>query len=336
MADRSKAKDKVENPKAQFEKPKDIVQDKALSQHEKKKALNTWEQDERQLLTASNEGMPGSDEGSPVGWRQSPGRGCRHERRNRREAEAQTIPLADRSRARRSSPPADQQRCHCQRLNKSGSDEDVWCGTRRFMTPLRHQFPNQTKRGRGECIGALGNGNDEGDHPGHIVLDEFDLGNQRRQRSRVADAGAEQDNAEQGQEDVRAAREQERDRADDLNAVAGTCHEATVGAVTGISQPTSVRPAIAAAVAAPMARPANCAPSVGTNSENRCASSPIWAKSPSAIPADNVRNLRSRQTCEPSSGFAEGEVMEAAAAPVSIAVRRQTHVLRCLREHQIG
>jgi hypothetical protein len=41
MADRSKAKDKVENPKAQFEKPKDIVQDKALSQHEKKKALNT-------------------------------------------------------------------------------------------------------------------------------------------------------------------------------------------------------------------------------------------------------------------------------------------------------
>jgi len=26
-------------------------------------ALNTWEQDERQLLTASNEGMPGSDEG---------------------------------------------------------------------------------------------------------------------------------------------------------------------------------------------------------------------------------------------------------------------------------
>ena len=58
-----KAKNKVENPKAQFDKPKEIVQDKALSQHEKKKALNTWEQDERQLLTASNEGMPGSDEG---------------------------------------------------------------------------------------------------------------------------------------------------------------------------------------------------------------------------------------------------------------------------------
>jgi hypothetical protein len=63
MADSVKAKDKVENPKAQFDKPKDIVQDNALSQHEKKKALNTWEQDERQLLTASNEGMPGRDEG---------------------------------------------------------------------------------------------------------------------------------------------------------------------------------------------------------------------------------------------------------------------------------
>jgi len=58
-----KAKDKVENPKANFDKPKEIIQDKALSHDEKKKALNTWEQDERQLLTASNEGMPGSEEG---------------------------------------------------------------------------------------------------------------------------------------------------------------------------------------------------------------------------------------------------------------------------------
>ena len=63
MADSLKAKDKVENPEAHFENPKKIVQDKALTHDEKKKALNTWEQDERQLLTASNEGMPGSDEG---------------------------------------------------------------------------------------------------------------------------------------------------------------------------------------------------------------------------------------------------------------------------------
>jgi hypothetical protein len=63
MADRLKANDKVESPETHFDKPQEIVRDKALSQDEKKKALGTWEQDERQLLTASNEGMPGSDEG---------------------------------------------------------------------------------------------------------------------------------------------------------------------------------------------------------------------------------------------------------------------------------
>jgi hypothetical protein len=56
-------KNKIKNPEEHFDKPKDVVQDDALSHEEKKKALNTWEQDERQLLTASNEGMPGSDEG---------------------------------------------------------------------------------------------------------------------------------------------------------------------------------------------------------------------------------------------------------------------------------
>lgn len=56
-------KSKIVNPKVHFDKPKDVVQDDALSHQEKKQALNTWEQDERQLLTASNEGMPGSDEG---------------------------------------------------------------------------------------------------------------------------------------------------------------------------------------------------------------------------------------------------------------------------------
>ena len=57
------AKGKVENPEAHFAKPKEVVKDNALSNDEKKSALNTWEQDERQLLTASNEGMSGCDEG---------------------------------------------------------------------------------------------------------------------------------------------------------------------------------------------------------------------------------------------------------------------------------
>jgi hypothetical protein len=66
MANTSKTKDKVENPEAHFTKPKQVVKDKVLSHDDKKNALNTWEQDERQLLTASNEGMSGSDEGFRV------------------------------------------------------------------------------------------------------------------------------------------------------------------------------------------------------------------------------------------------------------------------------
>jgi hypothetical protein len=66
MANTSKTKNKVENPEVHFAKPKQVVKDNVLSHDEKKKALNTWEQDERQLLTASNEGMSGSDEGLRV------------------------------------------------------------------------------------------------------------------------------------------------------------------------------------------------------------------------------------------------------------------------------
>jgi len=54
---------KIEHPATSFENPKDVVRDEDLSHDEKKKVLDTWEQDARQLLTASNEGMPGSEEG---------------------------------------------------------------------------------------------------------------------------------------------------------------------------------------------------------------------------------------------------------------------------------
>lgn len=67
--EKSKVKDKVEKPEAHFDKPKEVVQDSALSRNEKEKALNTWEQDERQQLTASNEGMAGKDEGVRKGDR---------------------------------------------------------------------------------------------------------------------------------------------------------------------------------------------------------------------------------------------------------------------------
>jgi hypothetical protein len=53
----------IDNPATMFKKPSDVVNDPKLSNDEKKKALNAWEQDARQLMTASNEGMPGPEEG---------------------------------------------------------------------------------------------------------------------------------------------------------------------------------------------------------------------------------------------------------------------------------
>jgi hypothetical protein len=55
--------EKVKSPTTAYDKPHDILKDEELSHHEKKEALNTWEQDARQLMTASNEGMPGAEEG---------------------------------------------------------------------------------------------------------------------------------------------------------------------------------------------------------------------------------------------------------------------------------
>jgi hypothetical protein len=54
---------KVDNPETHYDKPADIAADKNLSHDEISKALNNWEQDARQLLTASNEGMAGRAEG---------------------------------------------------------------------------------------------------------------------------------------------------------------------------------------------------------------------------------------------------------------------------------
>ena len=50
---------KVEHPAQNYARPADLVRDEELSLEEKKKALDVWEQDARQLMTASNEGMEG-------------------------------------------------------------------------------------------------------------------------------------------------------------------------------------------------------------------------------------------------------------------------------------
>jgi len=63
MADPKSRTEKLEHPTQHYRSPQDIAQDPTLSADEKEKALDTWEQDARQMLTASNEGMPGSAEG---------------------------------------------------------------------------------------------------------------------------------------------------------------------------------------------------------------------------------------------------------------------------------
>jgi hypothetical protein len=55
--------EKMTSAAGTYDNPHDIVKDKALSHKEKKDKLNTWEQDARQLMTASNEGMPSPGEG---------------------------------------------------------------------------------------------------------------------------------------------------------------------------------------------------------------------------------------------------------------------------------
>ena len=60
-------KGKLENPANHYNSPDDILNDDNLSPAEKWQALDTWEQDARQMLTASNEGMAGDREGRGQG-----------------------------------------------------------------------------------------------------------------------------------------------------------------------------------------------------------------------------------------------------------------------------
>ena len=55
--------EKIQHPQNYYVTPDELIKDQSLSWEEMKTALAVWEQDARQMLTASNEGMPGSDEG---------------------------------------------------------------------------------------------------------------------------------------------------------------------------------------------------------------------------------------------------------------------------------
>ena len=53
--------EKVQKPAVHFEEPLDVVADPSLSKPQKAKALDTLEQDARQLSEASAEGMAGGE-----------------------------------------------------------------------------------------------------------------------------------------------------------------------------------------------------------------------------------------------------------------------------------
>jgi hypothetical protein len=55
--------ERIEHPQSHYATPDELTEDSALSLDDKMKALKIWEQDARQMLTASGEGMPGSEEG---------------------------------------------------------------------------------------------------------------------------------------------------------------------------------------------------------------------------------------------------------------------------------
>jgi hypothetical protein len=64
MVETSKSKiEKIKHPQNYYETPDALIKDPELSPEDKEKALGVWEQDARQMLTASDEGMPGSEEG---------------------------------------------------------------------------------------------------------------------------------------------------------------------------------------------------------------------------------------------------------------------------------
>jgi hypothetical protein len=61
MSDQAKSDAKVQKPSTYFNEPHEVVVDSSLSQAQKIEALNTLEQDARQLAEASSEGMGGGE-----------------------------------------------------------------------------------------------------------------------------------------------------------------------------------------------------------------------------------------------------------------------------------
>ena len=61
MSEQAKSDAKVQKPSTHFDEPREVLADSSLSTAEKADALETLEQDARQLAEATSEGMGGGE-----------------------------------------------------------------------------------------------------------------------------------------------------------------------------------------------------------------------------------------------------------------------------------
>ena len=61
MSEQTKSDEKVQKPTTYFDEPQEVLVDSSLSKAQKVEALDTLEQDARQLTEASSEGMGGGE-----------------------------------------------------------------------------------------------------------------------------------------------------------------------------------------------------------------------------------------------------------------------------------
>jgi hypothetical protein len=97
----SRKNEKVESPATTYDKPHDILKDKELSHHEKEEALNTWEQDARQLMFRQQRGNAGRRRRTKVAGSPSPRRGYARQGQDRRRPQTNAIPVVWPSRGTR-------------------------------------------------------------------------------------------------------------------------------------------------------------------------------------------------------------------------------------------
>ena len=147
----------------------------------------------------------------------------------------------------------------------------------------------------------------------------------------VAEASAEEHDPQQQEWNAGAGRNNEDDGAGDLHGIARTCHQPPVGG--NGHEPADERAAAnGQSVASPIAKPAHWAPSQVQATRRSARSGRSGRTVPKVIPADRVKNSKSRPAAHPATACADGNVTEGRRLP-AIAVRRQAHCLRRPGQH---